>query len=217
MSEAGLERELKFSVMDDPPSPAELEAISQDGPFRFVEAGVSLHADRYFDDPAGSLAAAGLSLRQRRRSGEATLATVKTLGETRVLEGSAGALHLREELEAPMVGDDWPVAIARRLTAHVALYQLRPLLDLETLRSDYHVLHQGRPVALLSFDRVSARKIGSEREALFGEVEIEAREGTSERLLLEAAELVGTLVRLNPSGVSKLRRAEALLSLAAEL
>lgn len=211
MSEPGLERELKFSVMDDPPSPGELEAISQDGPFRFVEAGVSLHADRYFDDPAGSLATAGLSLRQRRRSGEQTLATVKSLGQTH------GALHLREELEVPMVGEDWPMAIARRLTAHVALYQLRPLLDLETLRSDYHVLHQGRPVALLSFDRVSARSPGSEREALFGEVEIEARVGTDEQLLLEAAELVGTLVRLNPSGVSKLERAEALLSLADEL
>jgi hypothetical protein len=39
---------------------------------------------------------------------------------------STAPWHVREEIEAPVHGDDWPVPVARRLAEHVALWQLRP-------------------------------------------------------------------------------------------
>lgn len=200
------ERELKFSLVDAPPPAAELEAAAAGGPFAFVALGTAVHVDRYFDDDAGTLQRAGIALRRRDAAG-ASLAAIKTLGTV------AGALHAREELEAPMAGDDWPVPVARALAEHVALWQLRPRVELTTERTGYRVVHAGRPVAHLAFDAVRARTPGAEREALFAEAELEALAGTPDALLEAAAEVVGGLVRLTPSGVTKLQRAAALLAL----
>jgi inorganic triphosphatase YgiF len=176
-----------------------------------VLRGTAVHVDRYYDDDAGALAAAGVALR-RRETGGTTLAAVKTLGTVE------GALHVRDEIEAAVVGDDWPVPIARRLAEHVALWQLRPRVELTTERTTYQVVHEGRPVALLAFDEVRARTPGAEREALFAEAEVEALgDPTSDAVLAGAAEVVERVVRLTPSAVTKLQRAEALLSLGAAL
>ncbi|MDF1523946.1 MAG: CYTH domain-containing protein, partial [Trueperaceae bacterium] len=161
------ERELKYSLVDPPPREADLLAAAGAGPYAFVPFGTAVHVDRYFDDDDASLAAAGVALRRREADG-ATIATLKTLGTV------AGARHEREELEAPMHGDDWPVPVARRLAEHVALWQLRPRVELTTERTSYRVVHEGRPVAVLAFDEVRARLPEGAREALFAEAEVEA-------------------------------------------
>ena len=102
------ERELKFSLVDRPPPEADLVAVAAPGPYAFVPMGMARHLDRYFDDDEGSLAAAGVALRRREAEGGA-LAALKTMGTV------VGALHVREELEAPMAGDDWPMPVARRM------------------------------------------------------------------------------------------------------
>lgn len=204
------ERELKFSLVDPPPPEAELLAAATTGPYAFVPQGTAGHVDRYYDDDAGALAATGVALRRREAAG-GTLATLKTLGTV------AGALHVRDELEVPMVGDDWPVPVARRLAEHVALWQLRPRIEVATERTTYRVVFEGRPVALLAFDDVRARLPGGEREALFAEAELEALGDVAEALLVGAAEVVEQVVRLTPSAVTKLQRAEALLALGAAL
>ena len=202
------ERELKFSLVDPPPPEADLVAAATPGPYAFVPQGTAAHVDRYYDDDAGALAAAGVALR-RREAADGTLAALKTRGTV------VGALHVRDEVEAPMEGDDWPVPVARRLAEHVALWQLRPRVEVATERTTYRVVFEGRPVALLAFDEVRARRPGGEREALFAEAEFEALGDVDDAVLTGAAEVVERLVRLTPSAVTKLERAEALLTLGA--
>ena len=204
-----VEHELKFSLVDPPPAAADVAAMGAGGPFAFVEAGAANHVDTYFDDDHGRLARAGWALRTRRpAAGAGTIvATLKGAGDV------AGAEHRRVEVEADMAGDDWPVAVARRLTEHVALWQLQPRLTLAVERTSYRVLHEGRPVAILAFDRVTARSRAVERSAHFDEAEIEALGDTAPATLRAIADLVDGLVRLAPSSVTKLERAAAALEL----
>jgi len=208
---APIERELKYSLVEPPPPGAVVVAVGRGGPYAFVEGGVGTHLDRYFDDDVGRLRAAGWALRQR-STAEGRVATLKAGGDV------DGGWHRREEIEAPMEGDDWPVAVARRLAEHVALWQLRPRLELEVERSRFRVVHLGRPVATLTFDRVAARLPGEERSAHFDEAEIEAlgpgSDDESERAILQgAADLLDEVVRLAPTSVTKLERAAAALAL----
>ena len=214
------ERELKFSLVDPPPAPADVEALGRGGPYAFVALGAAVHVDTYFDDEGGSLARSGWALRTRRPlapdegDGEAsprppTTATLKSAGRVE------DALHERDEIEAPMSGGDWPPQVAERLPAHVALWTLRPRLTLEVERSSFRVAHEGRPLAKLAIDRVTARLPDAERTAHFDEVEIEALGDADEARLREAASLLDGLVRLTPSSVTKLARAAAVLELGA--
>ncbi len=212
-----IERELKYSLVDPPPPPAVVVALGRHGPYAFVEAGTTVHRDRYYDGDAGPLQRAGWALRQRRLlagDGDEPAAVVATLkGAGRV----DGAMHEREEVEAPMEGRAWPPPIARLVAAHVALRDLRPRLTLETERAAYRVTLEGRPVALLAFDQVSVRIPGGERSAHFDEVEIEALGGATGPELQGIVDLLDALVRLTPSSASKLERAAALLELGASL
>jgi inorganic triphosphatase YgiF len=214
---APVERELKYSLVDPPPPPAVVVALGLRGPYGFVEAGTAVHRDRYYDGDAGQLQRAGWALRQRRvlpgdeAEAPTVIATLKGAGRV------DGAMHEREEIEAPMEGRAWPLAIARLVAAHVALRDLRPRLTLETERAAYRVTFEGRAVASLAFDQVSVRIPGGERSAHFDEVEIEALAGATGPVLQGIVDLLDALVRLTPSSVSKLERAAALLELGASL
>ncbi len=216
-SAAPVERELKYSLVDPPPAPAVVVALGHPGPYAFVEAGAGVHRDRYYDGAAGQLRRAGWALRQRRAlapgAGDepAVVATLKGAGRVN------GALHEREEFEAPMEGRAWPLPIARRVTAHVALRDLRPQLTLEVDRTSYRVTFEGRAVASLSFDRVTVRLPGGDRSAHFDEVEIEALGERGTGALQGIVDLLDPLARLTPSSVTKLERAAALLALGASL
>lgn len=212
-----VERELKYSLVDPPPPPAVVVTLGRRGPYAFVEAGTSVHRDRYFDGATGELRRAGWALRQRRlrpaEEGEPATVVATLKGAGRV----DGALHEREEIEAPMEGRAWPLAVARPVAARVALRDLRPLLTLETERAAYRVTFEGRPVAALAFDQVTVRIPGGERSAHFDEVEIEALAGATDAVLQGIVDLLETAVRLTPSSASKLERAAALLELGASL
>ncbi len=213
-----IERELKYSLVDPPPPPAVVVALGRHGPYAFVEAGTTVHRDRYYDGDAGQLQRAGWALRQRRvlpgdDDGEPAPVVATLKGAGRV----DGAMHEREEVEAPMEGRAWPLPVARLVAAHVALRDLRPRLTLETERATYRVTLEGRPVASLAFDQVTVRIPGGERSAHFDEVEIEALGGASGPALQGIVDLLDALVRLTPSSSSKLERAAALLELGASL
>ena len=212
-----LERELKFSVLDPyVPSLTELRAALAPTGFDAEAAPVQELEDRYYDDDAGSLRDAGLALRTRRLA-DRVWAGLKADGATEA------ALHEREELEVPIVGDDvagdgvanaWPEAVVERIRQVVDAAALRPRIELETTRVPFRILHGDRAIAELGFDAVTARSPGSERSASFDEVEIEARDGVDRATLERIAEAVDGLVKLTPNPVNKLERAAALLLLA---
>lgn len=205
------ERELKFSVLD-PRIPSMEELAAALAPLQVTAAPEQAIVDRYYEDDAGGLRAAGLALRRRRIGGRAW-ATLKQQG------AREGPMHLREELEVPLASPaedaPWPPAIAERLAGVADPATLRARVELETTRVPFVVRRDGVEVAELSFDAVTARAPGSERSALFDEVEVEALgEDTSRAELEGIGEAVDGLVKLSPSSVDKLERAEALLLLA---
>lgn len=203
-----VERELKFSLLEDFPDPEELAPV-------FAAAGYSLGAaetveqhDRYYDDAARTLNGYGLALRKRKVNGR-TLATLKRPGSV------SGALHERDEIEVPFSGDDWPSAVFRPLSTLVDPADLRSQIDLTTVRTNFRIARGGHDLATLSFDTVSAEYPGGEQTVHFTEAEIEALGETNADELQKIADIVDTVVRLTPNAVDKLARAEALLSLGA--
>jgi len=205
------ERELKFSVLD-PRVPATEELAAALAPLQVRSAPEEAILDRYYDDDAGSLRAAGLALR-RRRIGDRAWAGLKQQGER------DGALHRREELEVPLASTadeaPWPDAVLERLEGVVDAAALRLRVALETTRVPFLIRNDGTDLAVLAFDAVTARAPGLERSALFDEVEVEALAQSATRDELERiGEAVDALVKLTANPVNKLERAEALLLLA---
>jgi inorganic triphosphatase YgiF len=201
------ERELKFSTAGTtPPSEQELaEALARAG-FDLGPVTIVHNKDRYFDDARLSLSRAGLALRRRMSEGE-MLATLKTRGSV------AGALHDREEIELPMDGREWPKAILDRVAVVTVPGLLQPHTVIETKRQRFAVLREGRPVAVLAFDKVSARSQHGERSVGFDEVEIEAHGHTDDATLERIAGAVAEVVALTPNAVTKLERVRELLML----
>jgi inorganic triphosphatase YgiF len=207
-----LERELKFSLLDPPPPADELELAFRGSGFALHHQGTTRHLDRYYDDDARSLEAAGVALRRRHAGGIVT-AGLKTAGAVE------GAAHTRGEAEARASCDAWPEQVASALRERVGgdldPSALRPRVEIETERTSYLVLEGERTVATLAFDDVSARYPGGEREALFREAELEAAAGVDLAVLDAVALRLERVMTLTPSGVTKLQRAEALLMLGA--
>jgi inorganic triphosphatase YgiF len=201
------ERELKFSTAGaNPPGEEELaEALAREG-FELGPAAVVHNKDRYFDDARLSLSRAGLALRRRMSEGE-MLATLKTRGSVTV------ALHDREEIELPMDGREWPKPILDRVATVTVPGLLQPHTLVETKRHRFAVLHGGRPVAVLAFDKVTARSQHGERSVGFDEVEIEAHGATDGATLERIAGAVAEVVALTPNALTKLERVRELLML----
>ncbi|MBA2668668.1 MAG: CYTH domain-containing protein [Trueperaceae bacterium] len=204
-----IERELKFSLLDPPPAGSELVAAFRGSAFALEERGTHSQIDHYYDDDGGSLRRAGLALRRRQRDGS-IVAALKTQGRVE------GAVHEREELEAPVVDGRWPTPIAyaleERLGAGVA-DTVTPRIELTTVRTEYAALEGGRRVASVVFDDVEARYPGSDRSAHFREAEIEASPGIRLQTLEALADRLERIVTLTPSGATKLQRAELVLLL----
>jgi inorganic triphosphatase YgiF len=201
------ERELKFSTPGPlPVSEKELaDALAREG-FELGPPATVQNKDRYFDDARLSLSRAGLALRRRMSEG-AMLATLKTRGSVE------GALHDREEIELPMEGREWPKQILDRVATVAVPGLLQPHTLIETRRLRYAVLREGRPVAVLAFDQVTARSQHGERSVGFDEVEIEAHGHVDGQTLERIATAVGELVPLTASAVTKLERVRQLLML----
>ncbi len=199
------ERELKFSLMDEPPETEALRLSLAEEGFSLGPQRVERHDDLYFDTRREHLKRAGLALRRRVIDGGAPLATLKAAGTAR------GALHTRDELELPLEGEAWPQEVRMKVAEVAPLTMLQPVLALSTERTRYLVGRRGDPFAELSFDSVVARQRGGEVSVHFSELEIEALRADAD--LERVAEVLDGLVALTPSGVNKLERSLALLSL----
>ena len=202
------ERELKFSLMDDPPEAEALRLALGAERFSLGPQRVETHHDRYFDTRRGHLKRSGMALRRRVIDGGAPLATFKAAGTAQ------GALHTREELELPLENDAWPQPIRMRVAEVAPLISLQPLLELTTERTRYLIGWGGANVAELSFDSVEAQQPGGEVSVHFSELEIEALDADVTDLE-RVAEVLDKLLPLTASGVNKLERSLALLSLGA--
>ena len=199
------ERELKFSLMDDPPEEEALRSSLEAAGFSLGPQRVQTHHDLYFDTRRGHLKRSGLALRRRVIDGGAPLATLKAAGTAQ------GALHVRDELELPLEGEAWPQGVRMKVAEVAPLIALQPTAELTTERTRYLVGKRGKEVAELSFDSVQAKQPGGEVSVHFSELEIEALRADAD--LERVAEILDGLIALTPSGVNKLERALALLSL----
>jgi triphosphatase len=171
-----VERELKYTA----PDAAALEPLRQAPDL----AGVPLSAptagtyvDTYLDTPGRALRRAGYACRLRNKNGQ-WLVTLKGLSAALPAGAwSQGALHERDELEAPSSGlpdpDGWPDGPARDQV--LALAAGAPLCELFTLRQA-RVMRRfgpaGTPVAELSLDEVLVERDGTAVETFY-EVEVE--------------------------------------------
>ena len=200
-----VERELKFSLMDEPPEEEALRLGLEAEGYSLGAERVEVHYDLYFDTRRGHLKRAGLALRQRMIDDAAPLATLKAAGTAQ------GALHVRDELELPLEGEAWPQAIRMKVAEVAPLISLQPILALATERTRYLIGRRGEEVAELSFDSVEATQEGGEVSVHFSELEIEARRVDAD--LERIAAVLDGLLALTPSGVNKLERSLALLSL----
>lgn len=218
------ELELKYSSLEGRvPGVAELAGALAPLGLQVEGRGTRRQEDVYYDDAAGTLAAAGLALRVRAIGGAGVVA-VKGRGD------AVAGLFEREELEAPLAGPaagrggaadaavDWPAPIAARLAGVVDLPALAPVLEIVTLRDVFTLGRAGEPVAEVAFDEVTCRppRAGAAgaliEEAAFSEVEVEALgEGTALELRRVGAALEA-LLPLVAGDVSKLERASALLA-----
>ncbi len=201
------ERELKFSLMDESLEEEALQLGLETEGFSLGPQRVEVHRDLYFDTRRGHLERSGLALRRRVINGGAPLATLKAAGTAR------GALHVRDELELPFEGEAWPREVRMRVAEVAPLISLQPVVALTTERTRYLVGRRGEEVAELSFDSVEAKRSGEEVSVHFAELEIEALRADAD--LERIAGVLGKLLALTPSGVNKLERALALLSLGA--
>jgi inorganic triphosphatase YgiF len=199
------ERELKFSLIDDFPETEELKS-------QFEAAGLELKSqptqkqfDTYYDDLAQTLRQAGFALRRRKVDG-LSLATFKAQATIN------GALHQREELEEPMLGNAWPEVIFKRLETVTDPWDLQETLELSTIRKRYLIGHKQNELAILSFDQVSANYPGSKQSVDFEEIEIEALSASNDDLQ-RFADILQSLIQISPNTTNKLERAEVLLQL----
>lgn len=199
-----IERELKFSLMDEPPEADALRLALEAAGFRLGPERVETHRDLYFDTRKGHLKRTGIALRQRVIDAQAPLATLKAAG------AAQGALHIRDELELSMEGDAWPREIRMRVAEVAPLISLQGVLELTTARTRYLVGRHGEE-AELSFDSVEAKEPNGEVSVHFSELEIEAL--TDDADLERIAGVLDGTIPLTPSGVNKLERSLALLSL----
>lgn len=207
------ERELKFSLLDPPPADDAVADAFRGSGYALDPSVSERLLDVYVDTTDFALRAAGIALRRRDISGR-RVATLKTIGRVR------GPYHERAELELPLDPHGaWPAALLALLAKLVPVpaTKLMAQLELRTERRAFSVRRDGAVVALLFFDEVAARAPGSEREALFREAELEAMAGTLLADLEAIAARLERVTALTPSGVTKLQRAEALLSLGAVL
>lgn len=167
------------------------------------------HVDLYLDDERGSLRAAGIGLRLRRRDDGVMLCCK---GRARVLDGR----FERSELElpwphanVPQHAAELPPALADRVEPFTRLRALQPFLELATWRDARIVTHAGHDVCELVVDQVTANANGN--SVAFAEIELEVLED------LATTEQLATALRqqlpLQPAEQDKPTHAAALLGL----
>ena len=199
-----IERELKYSSPDDNiPILSELEPIFIN--YKISPAKLYQIHDRYYDDATNSLEKAGIGLRKRKINSK-RLVTLKSNAQNQE------EYFERKELELELKGSKWPDEILKELESICNVSALRRIIEFRTERVSYTV-SQAKPLAIISFDRVTAKLANIDKKTSFFEVEIEAIAGTSQSKLLIIAQTLEKVISLSANTSNKLARAKALLSL----
>jgi inorganic triphosphatase YgiF len=204
-----VELELKFSSDGRVPDRQELADALEHLGLAVGEASTSFIKDRYFDDPRASVTRAGLAVRRRMADGK-MLATLKTRGHV------SGALYQREEIEEPLPDRGWPQAIHDRISLVTDPAALKPYTVLDNQRTTLPLLRDGRTVATLAFDSVTAGLQSGGGKVHFAEVEVEAAEPVADpaaaaELLDGIGQALAGILPLRAGTLTKLERAQALL------
>ena len=182
-----IERELKYSSPDDNiPILSELEPIFID--YKISPAKLYQIHDRYYDDATNSLEKAGIGLRKRK------------INSKRLVTLKSNAQNQEEYFER------------KELEGICNVSALRRIIEFRTERVSYTV-SQAKPLAIISFDRITAKLANIDKKTSFFEVEIEAIAGTSQSKLLIIAQTLEKVISLSANTSNKLARAKALLSL----
>ncbi|MEJ5312148.1 MAG: CHAD domain-containing protein [Anaerolineae bacterium] len=199
-----MEVEAKF-IIQDTQTYQDLQGMERLGGFSISAPRVEDLRDTYLDTPDRSLLRSGYACRQREQDGCAVISL-------KSLHGAEGAVHRREEVEAPLARieippEQWPDSAARqRVLALIdPLMRLQPLLHLEQRRVVRDVLYAQRLVAELSLDTV--KSYGQ----VYHELEVELKGAGTEYDLAAILEKLAQFPGLKPESRSKFERALAAL------
>jgi CHAD domain-containing protein len=197
-----MEVEAKFRVPDEA-TLEELETVTALAGYDVAAGERRYDADTFLDTPSRAFLTAGYFLR-RRETDDGVKLTLKAL-----VSDASGMLR-REELEMFVAADvpvgEWPRGDLRERVEQIAAGDpLEPLLSLNQQRLARRVERDGREIAELSLDRVTA---GSPRgDVHWFEVEAEARGDGSETDVAVLAEELRDRWALTPESNSKFARA----------
>lgn len=170
------------------------------------------HVDTYLDDSLGSLARAGIGLRQR-RGPRGTVVSCK--GPAQIVNG----LFIRAEAEEPWESGalptraaELPPSIRDEIEPFVLSRPLASFLVLTTWREGRMLQQNGQDLCELVIDRVEAQR--DDRTAAFHEVELEVADdvAATERVALDLQQRLP----LRPAADDKARHAATLLGIAGQ-
>ena len=203
-----MEIEAKF-IIQDTQTYRDLQIMEHLGVFAISAARVVDMRDTYLDTPDRQLLRSGYACRQREQDGCAVISL-------KSLHGVEGAIHRREEIEAPLARieippEQWPDSVARqRALASIDPHmQLQPLVHLEQHRLVRDVRHTQRIVAELSLDTVKLARTGDQH--VYHGLEIELKGAGTEYDLALLLDSLARMPGLTPEPLSKFERALAAL------
>ncbi|MBN1259893.1 MAG: CHAD domain-containing protein [Anaerolineae bacterium] len=182
-----------------------LQAITALGPYSLTDSRIKEVTDTYFDTPDRRFRKAGYALR-RRVQPDGFVMTLKAL------EGGAGAIRRREELEITLSRElpvtEWPDSpLKQRVSTIAGDAPITPEFSLSQIRTVRMVCDRGRTIAELSIDEVHLHE--NDQEEVFFVLEAERIESGTEEDLQAITALLQDTWRLQPDSRSKLERAEA--------
>ncbi|MFN3650661.1 MAG: CYTH domain-containing protein [Armatimonadota bacterium] len=194
------EIEIKFAV-PDPARLEELAALARVGPYSVVGRREVEQSDTYYDTPSREAAAAGGSVRERRRDG-GTLYTLKGCP-------SSDDVPRRDEVEEPADGRElreWvrEVLASGRVSLRLEPDSLERVLEIRNRRTLLDLETDAGDAAEMALDRLTY--VGPRGEAREREVELELKSGDPARLR-EAGRWLETERGLARSRTGKYRRA----------
>ncbi len=174
-------------------------------PYTLGQRKLLKQTNLYFDTVEMALRQKKYGLRLRNENGE-LIVTLKGANQ------GEGAIHQRLEVEAHTTSDDpivWPPEIMNHITATIDQQKLVPYLRIENERQAWPVLRDDQLIGELALD--SGMIFAGQRRGPIHELEWELK-GGSEADFQAIYDMIGAMLPLTASTMSKLERGVALLS-----
>jgi triphosphatase len=162
-------------------------------------------SDGYFDTDDWRIYRAGYALRVRSTKGKnGAEATLKQLASTSTRAGVRNRREISEPLDAPEIDLLNGVAgpVVDRVRALAGPEKLRPLFEVRTRRSTYHLMLEGFRVGEIALDETTIPLEGEAEPARIRRVEVEVEPGSFDRLE-PFVERLREECRLSPAVASK--------------